>query len=99
MIAFLGQRDGGDMLLEFRGGGKRVAIDSGEHRVVLIAAPIGARYVVQSEGVGRNLARVLYMRPFAQIDKRTIRIEAERIEIASGHELASVLQLERLIHL
>ncbi len=68
-LGFLETMQIGVQLLLFREGG---SIDAREHRVVVIAAPIGARHLHQLEG-GSDLADRRQMRAAAQVEPMALR--------------------------
>ncbi len=77
MIALLGLFQHVEMLLEFLLVAPGRAVDALQHRVVLIAAPVGAGDSHELEAVRRDLARVFHMRATTEIFKRILRVGAD----------------------
>src|SRR5690606_2594364 len=74
-------------------GGDRRAVDALEHRVALVAAPIGARAVRELEGLEE--ARARHVRAFAEIDPLPVLVEADLLVL----EPLEVLELVGLAEL
>src|SRR5208337_4690477 len=77
MVALAGELDELEMLLERLFAGERGAVDSREHRVVLVAAPIRARYAGQLEGL--QVARRGHVRPAAEVHPVALAVDRNRI--------------------
>ncbi len=94
MVALLGLLDllqvGVELVLLGEGG----AVDAGEHRVVRIAAPIGARHLHQLEGVA-DLARRGHMRAAAEIEPVALFVD---LDLLVGRNGVDQLDLEILAH-
>ena len=77
LLRFLQLEEIGIQLLLVAPGG---AVDPAEHRVAVIAAPIGAGHLHQLEG-GADIARAAHMRPTAQIDPVSLLVERYRLAL------------------
>ena len=58
--------------------GKRSAVDAGEHRIVGVAAPIGAGYLHQLEGVA-NFTDARHVRAAAQVEPVALLVDLQRL--------------------
>ena len=76
MVALLGLFQHRQVLVEFLLVAPRRPIDALQHGVMFVTPPIGAGDRHQLKGIGRNLARVFYMGPTAQIFKRILPVGA-----------------------
>ena len=76
VVAFLGLLQHRQVLVEHRLFREGDAVDTGQHLVVLVAAPIGAGDRGQLDRLDE--ARVRQVRPAAQVGKITVRVEADR---------------------
>ena len=83
MIAALGlfqlQQISVEVFLPGEGG----AVDAAQHRLVAVAAPIGARHLHQLEG-GADLARGRHVRPTAQIHPFALLVDLQRLIVGNG---------------
>ena len=61
----------------------RRAVDALKHLVVLVAAPVGARYAHQFER--RHLAGRRNVRPPAQIDERVVGVRGDGVVLGDRH--------------
>ena len=59
------------------------AIDARQHRIVAVAAPIGAGHLHQLERVA-NLPRGSHMRPAAQVEPVALRVDLEILALRNG---------------
>ncbi len=83
MIALLGFLELLQVGVEFFLLGEGGAVDAGEHRVVAVTAPIGARHLHQLEGVA-DLARGSHMRAAAQIEPVALLVNFQRLVGRNG---------------
>ena len=59
------------------------AVDAGQHRVVGIAAPIGAGHLHELEG-GADLARRGHVRAAAEVEPIALRVDLEILPLGNG---------------
>ena len=91
---FLDLLQPGQVLSQLLLGGPDRAIDALQHRLVLVAAPVGAGHVQQLEGVPRDLARVLQVWAAAQVRKVAVRVDRQ-LSDRLGAGLAMLVLLAR----
>ena len=94
MVALLGFLDLLQVSVELFLLGEGGAVDAGEHRVVGIAAPIGARHLHQLEGVA-DLAHRRHVRAAAEIEPVALLVDFYRLVFRNG---VDQLDLEILAH-
>ncbi len=92
VIAALGFRHAGEIRIEFGFVGKRRAIDALQHRVVLVAAPIGAGDREQLDGA--DFAARVHVAAAAKIRERADGVHRERLV---GWNPREDVELERLL--
>ena len=74
--------------------GEGGAVDAGQHRIVAVAAPIGARHLHQLEGVA-DLAGRGHVRAAAQVEPVALLVDLDRLVFRNG---VDQLDLEILAH-
>ena len=84
-----------ELVLRLEGPG----VDARHHRVVGVAAPIGARDRAQLERALGESAGVVDVRPVAHVEEGAVRVEGEPVEALLLEELHRVLALVGLAHL
>src|SRR5215208_1344422 len=72
------------------------AVDAGEHRVLLVATPVGSRYVLQLEGP--ELARARDVRAAAQVEEISLFVERDLavFQALDDLRLVGVVRVENL---
>ena len=83
MVALLGFLDLLQVSVELFLLGEGGAVDAGQHRVVGIAAPIGARHLHQLEGVA-DLAHRGHVRAAAEIEPVALLVDFDRLVFRNG---------------
>ena len=83
MVALLGFLDLLEVGVELFLLGERRAVDARQHRVVRVAAPIGARHLHQLEGVA-DLAGRTHMRAAAEVEPVALEIDLDRLVAGNG---------------
>ena len=89
VVALLGLFHHLEVLVEHRLLGERDAVDTREHLVLLVAAPVGSGHGGQLDGL--DVARVGNMRAAAEVRERTVRIEGDGTVLEVRDELDLVL--------
>ena len=89
VVALLGLFHHLEVLVEHRLLGERDAVDTREHLVLLVAAPVGSGHGGQLDGL--DVARVGNMRAAAEVRERTVRIEGDGAVLEVRDELDLVL--------
>ncbi len=83
MVALLGFLDLLEIGVELFLLGESGAVDAGEHRVLAVAAPIGAGHLHQPEGVA-DFARRRHVRAAAEVEPVTLLVNLERLVGRNG---------------
>ena len=78
------------------------AVDSREHRVLLVAAPVGAGEAGELEGAAAELVGARQVRAATEVDEVALAIDADRRDLVAGrlgggHEVVDELDLEGLV--
>src|SRR4029077_4164171 len=92
VVALLRFLDLLEISVEFFLLGERRAVDAGQHRVVAVAAPIGAGHLLQLEGVA-DLAGRGHVRTAAEVEPVALLVN---LELLAGRNLIDQLDLEVL---
>jgi hypothetical protein len=92
VVALLGFLELVDIGVELFLGAPRGAVDAGQHRVVGIAAPIGAGHLHQLEGAA-DLADARHVRATAEVEPGALLVDLDRLV---GRDRIHQLDLERL---
>ena len=89
VVALLGLLHHLEVLVEHRLLGERDAVDTREHLVLLVAAPVGSGYGGELQGL--DIARIGNVRSAAEVRERTVRIEGDGAVLEVRDELDLVL--------
>ena len=92
MVALLGLRQHVKIGIELRLVGPGGAVDARQHRIVAVAAPIGAGHRHQLEGVA-DLAGRGHVRPAAQVEPFALRIDLQVLAFGNGVDQLDLVAL------
>ena len=96
VVAFLGLFEHAQMLVELFFGGEGGAVDAGEHLVVLVALPIGARNGRKREGL--QGLRVANMGTDAHVDVVALLVEGNASVVGQVADVLDLVLLVALFH-
>ena len=92
VVALLGFRQHVQVGVELRLVGPGGAVDAGQHRVVAVAAPIGAGDLHQLEGVA-DLAGRGHVRAAAKVEPVALRVDLEVLVLGDGVDQLDLVAL------